>query len=241
MKRFSAFLAVTVLVLGMVAQSAWAVAQVPKSSVWFDPATAQSGEEIQLNALVYNNQTTDATVTVVFSTSAGTVGTSTATIAQSTAKTVSVAWKMPQENTVVTATVSTAVSSGKKALPGLVGVLGTVSVGSASPGSTVLGLSFPGSKQIASWFGPLITKIEHWRIGQQGHFISLQASTQKKVGDTSMDAKTLSSKILAHPGSYAVLLYAMAGTSVFSSQALFYILAVLLFLLLLRFIVNRFT
>ncbi|MDB5254849.1 MAG: hypothetical protein JWL92_225 [Candidatus Nomurabacteria bacterium] len=241
MKKIAAFLFIVLVSMSLAAQAVFAVAEVPKSSVWFDPANAAAGEAIKLNALVYNNQTSNATVTVVFSDPAGTIGTTSTTITKATAKTVSVSWKMPVKNTVVTAKVSTAVTSAKKSLPGLVGVLGTVTVGSVAPEATALG-SFPGSTQLAKWFGPLVSKIDAWRVGQKDTFVKLKASTLKKMGDVKLDIndKNILSKVLGNPVDYIVLAYATSGATLFASQALFYIAGFLLFLLILRAIVNRF-
>ncbi len=241
MKKIIGIFVIVLVSMNLVAQAAFAVAEVPKSSVWFDPANAAAGEAIQLNALVYNNQTVDAKMTVVFSDPAGTIGTTSATVTKATAKTLSVAWKMPTKNTVVTAKVTAAVTTANKPLSALVGELGTVSVGSVASQTDVTAFSFPGSKQLAAWFGPLFSKIDAWRIDQRDNFKELKEHTQKKTNiQLAPDDKDAASKALGNPVDYFVLAYATAGYALFASQALFYIAAVLLFLLILRAIVNRF-
>jgi hypothetical protein len=239
MKKIVAFIFVMLMSIGA---HAFAVAEVPKSSVWFEPSDAKAGESIQLNALVYNNQTVDAKVTVVFSNSAGTIGTTSATVTKATAKTLSVSWKMPAKSTVVTAKVTAAVNGANKSLPALIGELGTVTVGATAPLITTPDFSFPGSAKIKAWFGPLFTKIDAWRVEQRDNFQELKAYSQKKV-DVKVDAtdKNAASKALGNPVDYLVLAYASAGYTLFASQALFYIAAALLLLLILRAIVNRFT
>lgn len=238
MKRI---LGVFLLALAVCTQ-VYAVAEVPKSSVWFDPSDVAAGESIFLNALVYNNQSTDATVTVVFSTPAGTVDTASTAIAKATAKTLSVAWKMPKENTVVTAKITTATNPAKKSLPALVGTIGTVTVGPTAAPAEAKPFSFSGSKQLAAWFGPLVTKIDAWRIQQHKAFVKLKTDTQNKIDSVEItaDDKNSASKALGSPLDTVTLMYATAGSTLFASQALFYIAAILLILMLLRAIVNRF-
>jgi hypothetical protein len=237
-----------VLLLIVSTSTAFAAAELPKSSVWFDPAAAAVGESVTLNALVYNDQTADATVTVVFSDTTGTIGTTSALIAKATAKTLSVSWKMPEKNTVVTAKVTTATDAAKKSVPGLIGVLGTVTVGpTVAPTPTVAGISFPGSAQINAWFAPLLSKVEAFRIKQTASFTTLKSTTQARIDHASAlasnpapDDKNVASEAAGNPFDYVTLAYATVALGIFSSQAIFYVAIVLIFLLALRFIVNLF-
>ncbi len=218
----------------------FAAAEVPAAAVWFEPATAAVDAPITLHALVYNNQAVDATVVVSFSTPAGKIGEVSDTIAKQTAKTVSIAWKMPAKGTVVTAAVTKATDKNKKALAPLVGTIGTVTVATA-PTPLIGGKTIPGLKQVKAWFGPLLDSIEKFREGETVKFEHLRDTKRVALGigvENPAPDKDAASNALGNPGDYFLYLYGTAMASVFSSVALFYIASVLIILFLLRFIVN---
>lgn len=239
-------LLVIAIVLGLATRT-FAAAELPKAAVWVEPATANVGDAVTLNALVYNNQTSDATVTVAFSETAGTIATTTATISAGTAKTVSASWKMPAQSTEVTATVTSAVTATKKSLPGLIGKIGTVTVtGTVVTPNAVSGI-IPGSKQINAFFAPIITKIELFRLQEVTYFKNLKATSQASVDqaakkaavlDPAPDDKNTASEAAGNPFAYIPLAYATVALALFANQAIFYIVMTLALLLVLRFIVN---
>jgi hypothetical protein len=224
--------------------SALAAATVPNTSVWFTPSTAAAGEAISLNALVYNSQSFDATVNVAFATADQNVGTVSELIPAQTAKTVTLAWKMPAQDTSITATVSSATDKNKKAVPALVGTIGTIIVGPNVATPAVPSVSFPDSSQISAWFAPILASIDAYRAKEATHFISLRDQSKAVVGTTISSAPAvamkdgLSSKVLGNPMEYLTygLYYALA--TLFANSAIFYIALVLVILLVLRFVAN---
>ncbi|HTH92870.1 MAG TPA: hypothetical protein VL576_00075 [Candidatus Paceibacterota bacterium] len=222
---------------------ALAVDTIPNTSVWFTPSDAASGAPITLNALVYNNQTQDATVTVQFKTDAGVIGTQSALVASQSAKTLVQKWLMPAKATVVTASVTGAVDKNKKSIPALLGTLGTVSVGVGVTPVITTG-SFPGSSTLTAWLGPLLSKIETFRLNQAVAYAALRDQTKLALGIT--PSKTPAQNTgdglppvkFDNPLNYIVLIYATAAASFFGSAIIFYIGIILVLLLLIRFIVN---
>ncbi|MDB5188736.1 MAG: hypothetical protein JWM92_334 [Candidatus Nomurabacteria bacterium] len=215
-KRLSLIVLFFVMMLSVGKVSA--AAALPSSAVWFTPASASVGSAITLNALVYNNQSVSATVTVTFTntTSKEKIAAMTDTIAAQSAKTITANWIMPAKNTVVTATVTGAFDKNKKSLPALLGVLGTVTVGN-TPTPLINGISFPGSTQLNAWFTPVLTTMESFRKKEAISFAHMRDS---------------------NPGNSVTNTYYTMGASLFTNPAFFYIAALLLLLLLLRFIVN---
>jgi hypothetical protein len=232
MKKISSVFAALFIVVAVLSNThaAHAAASLPATSVWFTPPTATAGTLITLNALVYNNQTADATVTVTFTTPADTIGTVTALVPAQTAKTLSYDWKMPSSSAIVTATVTTAINKQKKSLPGLLGVLGTVSV-AATPTPLINGISFPGSTAITAWLTPALTQVEAFRAKEAIQFSNQRDAVKKTLG-------TSVSEAFGNPYNYFILIYSSCLAAVFTSVSLFYIASILLALLLLRLIVN---
>jgi hypothetical protein len=245
----------------LISSSVFAAAQLPSTSVWFDPADAAIDMPITLNALVYNDQSTAATITVVFTTDTKIkIGSITEEVPSQTAKTFSVAWKMPAKSTIVNARVTTAVTAAKKSLPSLVGPIGSITVGTVTPLISGIALpSFLGSSQITLWFTPLFKIIETFRLQQATYFTRLQDSTRHKIGlnpaalpqifqqpDGTTDsnpspqpASANTPNMFGNPLDYLTYAYATAFATLFASQMIFYIVFAILLLLLLRFIVSR--
>lgn len=222
----------------------FAVDAIPNTSVWFTPSNAIAGSAISLNALVYNNQAQDATVTVSFKTDKAVIGTQTQLIASQSAKTLVQKWVMPSTTTVVTVSVTAAVDKNKKSIPALLGTLGTVSVG-AGVTPVINSVSFPGSSQLTAWFGPLLSKIETFRAHEAVSYAILRDQTKVTLGITQVKAPTVASDGLPplkfdNPMQYVTLVYATACASFFGSAAVFYIGCILIILLAVRFVVNLF-
>jgi hypothetical protein len=202
----------------------------PSTSVWFTPPTATAGQPITLNALVYNNQTSQATVTVAFTTPTLNIAAVTATIPAGSAKTISFAWTMPKDVTLMMATVTAATNSSHQSIPSLLGTIGTVTIGT-EPTVLANGITFPGSEQISAWFGPFISKVEVWRIQEAAIFTAQRQAVQAKI--TSSVSQAFST-----PMNYIVLIYTTCLASLFSNIAFFYVALILVILLALKFIVN---
>jgi hypothetical protein len=227
MKKFSIASFVTVFIFAVALSfhtNVFAAATVPASSVWITPATAVAGSAVTVNALVYNSQSQTATVTVVFSFDRGTIGTVVETISPDSARTAMQSWLMPSNATVVTAAVTAAYNNEKQSIPSLVGTIGTVTIGIA-PVPVISSVTFPGSAQLSAWFGPVIAKIETFRINEAAYYAQLRDATKASINVTS-------------PTQSFTLIYASAFASFFGNQVLFYIAMALLILILLRFIVN---
>ncbi len=230
MKKLLHIVTALFIIGSSLAMTAHAAAPLPSAAVWFTPADAKAGETVTLNALVYNNEKVDATVTLSFSAPDAKIPAVTAAIPAQTAKTISTDWKMPAQNTVVTATVTAAADKNKHSLPSLLGVVGTVTVGNA-PAPLISGVSFPGSSQLNAWFAPFLGKIEAFRKKEAATFTALRDKTKKAVTSNP-------SEVLHHPALYGTLLYASAAATMFSSPLLFYVFSLLVILLALRFVVN---
>jgi len=228
LQLLSGILLAVFLVTGATAHAA---AALPTTAVWYTPANAAVGSAIVLNALVYNNQTTNASVTVTFTTPTATIGAVAETVPSETAKTLSLDWKLPATSTVVTASVTAATTPNDQSIPSLLGTIGTVTIGTVTSTTVVDGISFPGSAQISAWFAPLISKIEPFRIQEADTFAVQRDAIKAKVQMNAASA-------FSSPLNYLNLIYLTTAASLFGSQVLFYIVLILLILLLLRFIVN---
>ncbi len=249
------------IVLGIlcIASSVHAVATPPSQTVWVTPSDAKTGEEIMLNAFVYNDTSTEASVTVEFTQGSAEqvkgVATATITVPASTAKIATATWKMPDRSMTVTAEVTKASTKAKKDIPTLLGVVGTVTVG----GTPVL--AAPDLGGIKKWFGGLLTHIETYRLKQAEHYaVVLKKSKSVVNGDAPKDivklllpddpntatpttaGQTTGSvkEAESHTGDYANMVFATAAESFFAHKAFFYISIVIVALFVLRFIFGRF-
>jgi hypothetical protein len=251
MKKCFAGLLIAIVAIVLVPTKSFAVDTIPNTSVWFTPANAAAGTAITLNALVYNNQGKDATVTVQFKTAAASgttasqasiIGTQTQLITAQSAKTVMQPWIMPKTATVVTVSVTAAVDSNKKSIPALIGTLGTVSVGAGViPAMNSSGI--PGTSQLTAWLGPLFSTIETFRVNQAAAYATLRDQTKATLGITPSAITPSTGDGLPplkfdNPIQYLILVYATAMASFFGTAAIFYIGAVLIVLLVIRFLVN---
>lgn len=222
--------------------TSFAAATVPNTSVWVTPADAKVGTTITLNALVYNDQNQDVTVTVLFKTPTVSIGTVSQSIAAGSAKTVTEAWTMPDVSTTVTATVTAAVTKQKQSVSSLIGVVGTVSVGASTTS-----LAIPGSSAVSAWFRSVFSSVESFRTKEASYYAALRDETKKALGITPSQhgAATVGEYGLPvikadNPVQYFTLIYATALAAFFGSQVIFYVSVVLIILLILRFIVNMF-
>jgi hypothetical protein len=237
-------LPIFVILFALVGTRVFAAASLPSNSIWYDPTTAKVGDTITLHALVYNDQETSATVTVAFTNSDNvTIATVTSVVPSQNAKTLSATWTMPAGSTVITGTVTAAVSPSNTSITELLGPLGTMTISPISSTVDISLPSFPGS----AWLNNLIATVEAFRIKEATYFADLR-DTSKANADIGSVLSTSSSSttpasaatngLLGHPSDYFTYLYASALATMFASQVLFYILLLLVVLLLLRFIVN---
>jgi hypothetical protein len=231
----------------------------PAASVWMTPANAKKGDDVVLNAFIYNSTNKTITTSVLFSTPESEIATINLTLSAQSAKTATSDWTVPETQTVVTASVIKAVDANQKNIPELLGPVGTVTAG--TPSTFSIGSLGIGAK---TWAGTVLAIIEPWRIKQADHFIALRDKTKRELGvDVASDVMskfTLQNKnpeVPALPGEerptqtaterafpigkYATLLYASALASIFASATLFYISVVLLAILVLRFFIRLFT
>lgn len=220
----------------------FAAATLPSTNVWYIPADVSAGTVINLNALVYNNQPTDATVTVTFKTSKATIGVETATVPVQTAKTITAQWTMPSVATAVTASVTAATDKNKKTLSPLLGTLGTIMISPTASSVQPVAVS---SSQFTNWVKPWLTKVEAFRLEQATGYTTLRDKTRLALGITPGETKAPVTDAIPplkvdNPLQYLTLIYATAMAAFFSSAALFYTGTVLIVLLLLRFIFNLF-
>jgi len=246
MKKTFVFVATLCLSIGIATQT-FAAAELPSSSVWFAPTTAAVGEAITINALVYNSQSVDATVTVVASTPTLKISTVTELIPKATAKTIVINWTMPKNSSAVTVAVTTALDHNKKSLPALVGKIGTVTIAPSAVAPVITPTAttaFPGAAQLKAWFGPWMAKIEPFRIKEAKYFTTLRDTKKAALGITAAPAttdgadKNAASKAFGNPFDYITYIVAIGCATLFASQGLFYVAIILLALLVLRFIVN---
>ena len=259
MKKIYTVLALFVVALLMQTSAVFAAATLPSNAVWYEPVDTAVGAPITLHALVYNNTSADATVTVDFTTVDGKVATSTMLVTAQSAKTFSATWKMPATSTIVTGAVTAAVNANKKSVPLLLGTLGTITVAPIAPAVSILPSSFPGSAQLSAWFGPLFSKIEAFRIKEGVYYTQLRDTSKAAANistvptttqTTTTPSTTVSdntsttpasdalSSMFSSPSGYFNYFYASALAPVFSNQIIFYIVLLLFVLLFLRFIVN---
>lgn len=238
MKKFLSIFSLVLLAVFFLGKGIVSAADtLPSNALTVAPANALAGSAITLNALVYNNESVNAVVTVAFtipdgSTTGGTITIAnvTAIIGPASAKTIAANWEMPTQSTVVTATVTAAVDDNKQLLPSLLGTLGTVTVGPSSS-SSIAGISFPGSTQISAWFAPLFSTIENWRLQEAVALTTLRTTTQATITSSPSQA-------FGNPWNYATLIYATIGAALFTNQIIFYIAFGLLVLFVLRMIIR---
>ena len=232
--------------------AAFATAALPTNSIWVSPATAAEGAAITLNALVYNNTAQDVTVTVTFTTKPAdpavqpkVLGTIKQLVTSESAKTFSQAWTMPKGAIAVTGAVTSALTKQNQSIQTLVGPLGTITVGSDAVTPVATGVTFPGSVQLSNWFGPFITKVEAWRTKEATYYTALRDKTKTQLDITKSAATTTPVSVdglppvkTDNPMQWVTLIFATACASLFSNMVIFYISAILLILLVLRFIIN---
>lgn len=252
------FITSTLVFVGLMTMSVHAVATPPSETVWITPADAGATDPITLNAFVYNDTTDEATTTVVFTQGtaeqAKGIATVTIIVPANTAKIATTPWTMPERSTLVTATVSKALTKTKKEIPTLVGVLGTSTIGGSTP------LTLPDLTNAKGFVGKFLARLEDFRVNQAKHYAGVLAKSKAIVNDVapkdiadllvpddpnaptpttegeafSVDQKT------GHTAAYANMVFATAAHSFFDHKAAFYITLVIITLFLLRFIIGRF-
>ncbi len=240
-------------VLTFIPLVAFATTPAPQS-VFYLPTNADKGDNITLNAFVYNGTNKSATVTVVFSADTLDVGEATVALSALSGKAATLPWKFPESTTVVTATVTKASDANQKSIPELLGVVGTATLGEAETGLTGTNVE----NKLKGILGSVFGSIDPWRAKQATYFATLRDKKKVELGiKTAKDVYDALKPAPAAPGqeqtlsdlppgatvnlgSYVVLIYATAFASIFSSIALFYITLILLVLFLIRFIIRIF-
>jgi hypothetical protein len=245
----------TALFVLSAATAAFAAPSVPDAKVWVTPTDAKPTEEVTLNAFVYNTEKQDITFTVSFTAASKEIASATLLIPAETAKVATAIWAMPEKSTVVTATVTKAVTKQSKDLTAFHGKLGTVTVGTTTPLSKI---TIPGQETVKGWFGSLMLNLEAYRARQEKHFAEARDAAKEKLGLTVKDAakELLSPEVPAplsqgeevkpvqeknDPLDYATLIYSTLLSSFFANKPVFYIVLIILVLFVIRFIVGRFS
>lgn len=255
MKRFLALIPLLLLPLIV-----FAAPTIPTQTVWMTPEGASSGTAIVLSAFVYNTTQKSVTVTVGFFNKSTEVAQATSTISPQTALTLSAPWTVPEVGSVITAKVTKAVDNNKKEVPEIIGTVGTVTVG-VLPQTTTTQLT----ERLRSIMSTIFAFVEPWRRSQAQYFETLRDTKKAILGiDSTKDAidalNPITPEAPAVPGTdtktekglediapryqgipvgdYIVFLYATALATIFGSIALFYIVAILLALFVVRLIVR---
>jgi hypothetical protein len=235
---------------------AYAAPTLPDAKVWITPADALPTDDITLNAFVYNTEKQDITFKVSFKTGEKEIANATLLVPAESAKVVSAGWVMPEKSTVVTASVTSALTKLKKDIVSLHGSLGSVTVGSIA---AVPKLSVPGGNTIKAWFGNFLEKVEVFRARKAGYFVRMREETKAKLGINNIqgvvkiltpstpsptavpgDKPSEEQEVKNDPIDYAKLVYSSALASLFTQKAIFYIVFILLVLFIIRFFVSRF-
>jgi hypothetical protein len=229
----------------------FAQATLPKESLWVTPANAGPTDEIALNAFVYNTQKQQVTVTVSYSANNTEVATATVVVPAESAKVAVGKWTMPAKSTVVTATVTKALTKDKKDLTVLHGVLGTVSVGS------VTRKAIPGTDAAKAWVSRQLAALEAFRIEYAERYSALRDEMQSRLHitktadlkkvlmpDVPAAATTAPNEQVSQPKNdpmdFLTLAYRSTLASFFSHKAMFYIILGILALAVIRFFFSRF-
>ena len=232
-------------------------AATPPESVWVTLHTTvgDSDKNATLNAFVYNNTTSDATVVVDFTVDNKSVATTTGSVPKQTGKTLSVQWTLPLQKVTVTASVKSATDANKKHLTTLEGILGTVNSGG------VTSLALPDNIIPKDWATKLSTgflaPVEAFRVKQSIYFTEMRDTSKIKAeqsgvqdianllvpdgpGAPGSDQTATQAPKNNHAMDYATLMFASMMSSFFSHQGIFYIALVLVALFLVRFIFRLF-
>ncbi len=252
------FFSLALFLIFLPSAALFAAPTAPERTVWIEPASADAGEEIELNAFVYNATAKTATVTVLFATPDAEVATAVITVAPQTGKVALAPWQVPNEPAAVTASVVSALDAAKKNIPELLGIIGVVTVGETT--NTIIPAALRGG--VESFFSGMIDRLEPWRKKQAEYFVALRDQKKDELGVNTI--KDLADKIEQPPaeapaqeesgdsgapapkqadlpiGAYLVLLYASALATIFSSATLFYVTAILLAIMVLRFFFSIF-
>ncbi len=246
MKKFIAVFLLTLIV----ASTSFA----QDARVWFtslpDNAseTLKAGDDILLYAKLGNTTKDAITYTVLFKTADKTIATKAATVSGFTEQSISVPWKMPEMNTLVTAEVTKAVGVDKKSIAALVGPIGSVTV------TNVKQIELPDTSRVKQFINTLVAHLETFRLKQLQYFTKLKAeadvvlerTTVKDVANLlqpetpgSTESETLTEDKGNFVG-YAKLAYASIGKAFFGHRGVYFVTVILLTLLVIRFIFNRF-
>jgi len=239
------------LILSFLAPTiSFATPVVPQASVWMDPAAAEIGDSIELNAFVYNSTQKNGSITVLFATSTEELASVVIDVPAQTAKVAVTKWKIPEISTVVTASVTKAIDSSKKNMPELLGVIGTVTVGSNTKKLDTAGLG----GILKKWFAVAFSSLDPWRVKQAEKYTTLRDKKKEELGVGQMkdiyanlvednDVSTGESSSQEQKptatekfGGHAILVVATMLAALFTSVALFYIALILLALFVLRFL-----
>lgn len=248
MLNYKKFLALTITLILLISSYAFAAAEAPQS-FWITPPDAKVGDDVVLNAFVYNNSIQDVTVTVAFTNGADNIQSSTVVVPKETGKTVTAKWIVSDSNAQLSASVTSAIGKDKKHVSNLEGNLGSVSIGGNV--ATVSTDFFSDG-----FFKGVLASIENFRQTQADRYTKLRDITkvivekpgvdqvEKFLAPDYSDKVTMtdsSTEIKNFPGQDSVtLVFATAAASFFGHRALFYLASIFLAFLVIRFIFRLF-
>ena len=237
---------------------------IPEETVWITPGEgSKAGDSVVLSALVYNSTQKNVTVTVGFFDGLIEVASTTSMVSAQSALALTAQWTYPENGKKIVAKVTKAVDGNKRSISELLGEVGSITVGTIPPSSSTTSSLLKTAKEM---FGTVFSVVEPWRKKQAEHFTTLRDEKKALLGigsakeaidvlnpippqapavpgtDTSTKETGLEDIAPRYQGidigGYIVFLYATAFATIFASVTLFYIVAILLALFVLKLIIR---
>jgi hypothetical protein len=226
----------------------------PTNSVWYEPASAKPGEAVTLNAFVYNTVQTPVTLTVVFRTDTkDVISTQTRTLGVGSGGTVSYAWKLPDQKTIVTVAVTKAINDKRFEVKSLEGDVGTITLDPAQPVTTVASTA----NGAAAWLHAVSDTVTAWRKKEASYCEQKKEQYQRSTGvtfqsqmghdlfSTKPDAPQsvptpLNAPVQAGAHDYYNLIWTSACSTLFGNATVFYAVAIVILFLVLRLLTRLF-
>ncbi len=223
---------------------------ISKQGVWISPSDALPGADITINTLVFNNTKTNSTITVVFRAGGVDIGTTNVLVPKEIAKPAGVPWVVPEVPTTIEAIATKAVTANGKAVSELTGVIGSVRVGpvevveeSTNAVTGILAKVFrvtePIRTKYATYFADLRDTVKTrigiaigTRVGEKvtDAFLSEVPAAPAEKTDTPSEKKGFD-----NPLDYLTLIFASGMATLLGNQPLFYITAILIIIMLIKF------
>ncbi len=139
-------------------------------------------------------------------------------------------------------------------IPAIVGAA-DITTQTTSGTASVVVAGFPGAEAVKGWIAVHFASVEQWRIAQAEHFAVMRDEAKRDLGITV--ARKVEEKIAQeiagvepeknpsadsqnNPKDYLILIGATSLASLLGSMLMFYVVAVVLAFIVLRFIIRRF-